>query len=59
MSLDAATAVFAPGMGERPELIRKAAYALAGRADAAATAVPAGGALPLFTMPVAPAAQGN
>jgi peptidoglycan hydrolase-like protein with peptidoglycan-binding domain len=59
LSLDAATAVFAPGMAERPELIRKAAYALAGRADAAAAPAPAGGAMPLFTLPGAPAAQGN
>ncbi|MFN6978452.1 MAG: peptidoglycan-binding protein, partial [Gemmobacter sp.] len=51
MSLDAATAVFAPGMAERPALIRKAAYALAGRADGAAIAVPAGAGLPVFTLP--------
>lgn len=59
MAVDAAakgtTPVFAPGQPERMELVRKAAYAIAGRDDeAAAPAVPA--ALPTFKVPTAPAA---
>ncbi|MCA0272812.1 MAG: peptidoglycan-binding protein [Proteobacteria bacterium] len=59
MAVDAAakgsTPVFAPGQPERIELVRKAAYAVAGRDDeAAASAVPA--ALPTFKVPAAPAA---
>lgn len=46
--------VFAPGQPERMQLVRKAAYAVAGRDDeAAAPAVPA--ALPTFKVPAAPA----
>lgn len=48
------TPVFAPGQPERMQLVRKAAYAVAGRDDeAAAPAVPA--ALPTFKVPAAPA----
>lgn len=58
MAVDAAakgsTPVFAPGQPERMELVRKAAYAVAGRDDEAdAPAVPA--ALPTFKVPTAPA----
>jgi hypothetical protein len=58
MAVDAAakgaTPVFAPGQPERMQLVRKAAYAVAGRDDeAAAPAVPA--ALPAFKVPAAPA----
>lgn len=47
------TPVFAPGQPERAELIRRAAYALGGRADPMPAPVPA--ALPSFTVPAAPA----
>jgi TPR repeat protein len=58
MAVDAAakgvTPVFAPGQPERMDLVRKAAYAVAGRDDeAAAPAVPA--ALPTFKVPTTPA----
>ncbi|MEO8244450.1 MAG: peptidoglycan-binding domain-containing protein, partial [bacterium] len=58
MGLDAAaggTAVFAPGLPDRTALIRKAAYAVGGKADPSAT----GGAqvLPVFSL--APAAPAN
>jgi len=47
----------APGQPDRMQLVRKAAYTIAGRADQAAApeAVPA--ALPSFAAPVAPAAE--
>ncbi|WP_305664814.1 peptidoglycan-binding domain-containing protein [Frigidibacter sp.] len=47
------TAVFAPGQPERADLIRRAAYAVGGRADPVPAPVPA--ALPSFAVPVAPA----
>jgi peptidoglycan hydrolase-like protein with peptidoglycan-binding domain len=54
-ALDAGGAVFAPGMAERPDLIRTAAYAAAGRPLAPApVVVPA--ALPSFAAAPAPAA---
>lgn len=51
MSLDAmgqGQAIFAPGLAERPDLIRKAAYTMAGRAGDLAPVVPA--ALPQFAL---------
>lgn len=48
-----ATAVFAPAQPERSDLIRRAAYAVGGRAVPQAAPVPA--ALSSFTVPVAPA----
>lgn len=54
-------AVFAPGLNDRPDLIRKAAYTMAGRAGDLAPVVPA--ALPQFNLapvvPAAPAAGGS
>lgn len=41
-------AIFAPGLAERPDLIRKAAYTMAGRAGELAPVVPA--ALPQFAL---------
>lgn len=56
MSLEAAgaTSVFAPGMPDRPALIRKAAFTLGGKADKAEAAPPP--AVPVFAVPAAPAA---
>jgi Tfp pilus assembly protein PilZ len=47
-AMDAGGAIFAPGLGERPALIRKAAYTAAGRAGELAPLVPA--ALPQFAL---------
>lgn len=50
------TSVFAPGLNGRPELIRKAAYTMAGRAGELPSATPA--ALPQFALtPEAPATE--
>ncbi len=47
-AIGAGQAVFAPGLGDRGEVIRKAAYSVAGRADALTPTVPA--ALPQFAL---------
>lgn len=47
-AIGAGQAVFAPGIGDRGAVIRKAAYSVAGRADMVAPAVPA--ALPKFAL---------
>lgn len=52
-------AVFAPGQPERMDLLRKAAYAVAGRADEAAAGAPVPAALPSFVVPGAAAPAGN
>ncbi|MCF8486520.1 MAG: peptidoglycan-binding protein [Rhodobacteraceae bacterium] len=57
MGLDAmgqGAAIFAPGLAERPDLIRKAAFTIAGRAGDLAPVVPA--ALPQFAVAPEPAA---
>lgn len=50
------TAVFVPGQPERAELIRKAAYALGGKADQASLPAPVPAALPSFAVPAEEAA---
>lgn len=52
-------AVFAPGQPERMDLLRKAAYAVAGRADEAAAGAPVPAALPRIVVPGAAAPAGN
>ncbi len=48
---DTGAASFAPGQPERMQLVRKAAYAIAGRADQAALPETAPATLPTFTVP--------
>jgi len=57
MSLEAtgATSVFAPGMPDRPALIRKAAFTLGGKGDKAA--LEPAPSVPVFAVPAAPASQ--
>ncbi|MDH5529429.1 MAG: peptidoglycan-binding protein [Paracoccaceae bacterium] len=50
-------AVFAPGQPERMQLVRKAAYTMAGRADQAAVPETLPAALPSFSLPAAPEAS--
>jgi len=52
-------AVFAPGQPERMEVLRKAAYAVAGRADEAAAGAPVPAALPSLVVPGTAAPAGN
>lgn len=55
LAASGATPVFAPGQPERGDLIRKAAYALGGRAELPAPAAPAPAALPVFALAADPA----
>lgn len=48
---------FAPGQPERMQLVRKAAYSIAGRADQAAAPAPVPAALPSFVAPVTEAPE--
>jgi len=52
-----ATPVFAPGQPERSDLIRRAAYAVGGRAELPAPAAPVPATLPSFAQAVEPAAE--
>ncbi|MCB2116540.1 MAG: peptidoglycan-binding protein [Rhodobacteraceae bacterium] len=51
------TVPFAPGQSERMQLVRKAAYAIAGRADQAAAPATVPATLPSFVVPVTPAPE--